>query len=535
MIAELNTAPDLITADDLPVFRLPLPDVTYDGIRPLRLQLSAFLNAHGIAPACAAMLALTASEILTNLAKHPPEKSRQTEVKLRLHPKFAALDISDDSTAFAEFDARCHEARRKPAAAECLEESGYGLACILRQHAQVSYTPKTASPDGLNHFRVRHVYPVKTAFAASAAKHKLFLVDDDAVQLRRHEAMLSSHYDVICFDRAMMAAKAFEKERPELVVSDLNMPEMDGIGLRQALSALPRGNATPFVFLSAETAKENSPYISELGVDDFLLKPVKPEKLLGVVRRLLARAGQVRRAHEGRFHADVTDALKPALPARFGNWRICVRTVAAEAGGGDFTLSQQTSGHFLAVLADVMGHGQQAKFFSYAYAGYLRSLFRLQAAGADPTQFLANLSRSIDGDALLESIILTCQSFQLFPDGRAAIASAGHPPPLLLRAGGAVALESAGPLPGLMVDANYNLLTLQLARGDKLVFATDGFLAPFGHEGSARPRLIAQLDDLTETGAEAAADALWQHFESINHTTLKDDATLVVAEYGESP
>ncbi len=535
MIAELNTAPDLPPSDDLPVFRFPLPQVTYDSIRPLRQQLLAFLSAAGIEDGCASMLALTTSEILTNLAKHPPEKPRQTEVKLRLHPKFAALDIADDSTAFADFAARCDEARQKPAAAECLQETGYGLACILRQHAQVSYTPKTQSPDNLNHFRVRHVYPVKTAFAASAAKHKLFLVDDDPIQLRRHEAMLSSHYEVICFDNAMAAARAFAASRPELVVSDLNMPEMDGIELRQALSALPRGNATPFVFLSAETAKENSPYISELGVDDFLLKPVKPEKLLGVVGRLLARAGQVRRAHEGRFHAALTDALKPSLPARFGNWRLAVKTVAAEAGGGDFTLHQQTPQHFLAVLADVMGHGQQAKFFSYAYAGYLRSLFRLQAAGADPAQFLGNLSRSIDGDAFLESIILTCQSFQLLPDGSAAIASAGHPAPLLLRRTGALALESAGPLPGLMAEANYNLLRLQLAAGDKLIFATDGFLAPFGHEGQARPKLIAKLDDLAEAGAEETAAALWQHFESLLHSTQKDDATLVVAEYGESP
>ena len=84
-----------------------------------------------------------------------------------------------------------------------------------------------------------------------------------------------------------------------------------------------------------------------------------------------------------------------------------------------------------------------------------------------------------------------------------------------------------------MAEANYNLLTLQLQRGDKIIFATDGFLAPFGHEGEARLRLIAQLDEFAEAGAEETATALWQHFESIDSSTAKDDATLVVVEYGE--
>ena len=344
---------------EAPSFKRRLDGIAYDGVPKIRAEIVDFCDKCGEDAAYAGRLALTVSEILTNLAKHPPQRASQVEIRLRLTSGNAFIDIADDSTPFAQLDAKCESALSRLNAVQSLQETGYGLGIILKQHAHCAYTPMDKSPDGLNHFRVRDDRPGKSPHA----KSKIFLVDDDPVALKRHSAMLENAYTVITFGAAKEAIPAFVKEKPDLVVSDLNMPEIDGIGLRRALSELQGGNATPFVFLSAETQSENSLYISALGVDDFLCKPVEEKRLQTVVARLITRARQVRTSLEGKFERHLTAMLKPELPARSHNWRIVTLTEAAEAGGGDFTLHHETSENLTIVLADVMGHGPQAKFF----------------------------------------------------------------------------------------------------------------------------------------------------------------------------
>lgn len=510
--------------------RLDLPGVAYDDIPAIRADALRFLESNHISPSYARMLALTITEILTNLARHPPEKATRAGLRLRLSGKTCFIDVSDNSTPFAAFEEKCRTALARLDAGRRLAESGYGLGMILKQHTQVNYTPAPASPDGMNHFRVRGD---ESAQPATAHRSTVYLVDDDPVAMKRHCRMLEDSYTLSAFGRAEELIRAFVDKRPDLVISDINMPGMDGLELRRALSELDGGNAVPFIFLSGETSLEHSSYVSELGVDDFLCKPVEAGRLQTVAARLITRSLQLRHALEGKFQQHLTRMLRPELPEAYGGWRIVTMTEAAEAGGGDFTLWQETPAHMLAVLADVMGHGPQAKFFSYAYAGYLRSLFRTNAAAADPAQFLHALSQSIEGDTFLESILLTCQGFQLFPKGRVCIASAGHPAPMVLRASGAAVLPVAGPLPALASVMGYQMHEEQLLDGEKIIFATDGFLQPFEAEGFRRGWLLKMLDGLAGASAEDTAQALWRAYADKNRALQsRDDATLIVAGYG---
>lgn len=505
------------------IFKQSLRQLTYAGIPPLRQEMLGFLQNHGVDRARADTFLLSASEILTNLLKHPPEKASTVIITLTLSETVLTLDVADNSTPFATFDAKCKDAISTPRASDSLEERGYGLSCILKQHKDVCYVPACESRDGLNHFRLSDgALPRKVAF----------LIDDDPVVLKLQHRALSRFYDVVPLSRAEDAIALFTQQAPDIVISDLNMPGIDGMELRRRLSQLPAGNTTPFIFVSSAQAQQDSPYINALGVDDFLCKPVSEARLLNVVGRLLTRAQQVRSGLEGKFHADVSDYLKPSLPESCRGWRIRVYNRMAEAGGGDFTFHQETPDCLMAVLADVMGHGTQAKFFAYAYAGYLRSMFRFMAGTQDPARFLQHLSKTVEHDAFLESIIITCQGFQLFDDGRAAIASAGHPPPVLLRNGGICDIDIAGPLPGLAGDSPYRLAALSLSPGDRLLFATDGFFQAFDLRVSQRIGLNKAVKD-----TQGDIDSLWREFEKKTQHAAQpdDDATLIVAEYGGHP
>lgn len=517
-------------------FQTDLPGLTYADIADVREQVLVFLENHGLGKTYKGKLALTLTEILTNLVKHPKLKAKIVRISLHAEPGNVTLDVSDDSSPFSDFDAKCRAALQKAPAAICECESGYGLSCILKQHANVWYAPGDPDAGRLNSFIVKEFLCMDKDFSGRhlVPKKIVFLIDDDPISLKIHKRMLEGKYEVQAFQDARAALDAFAQSRPDLVVSDLHMPDMDGIALRKELSSREGGTSIPFVFLSGQRSGENNPYINQLGIDDFLCKPVTQEKILAVLHRLMGRSEQLRNSMQGEFHHTLSHALKPALPALTQGWKITTLNSVAESGGGDFTLCHETPLQTLAVLADVMGHGPMAKFFSYAYAGYLRSLFRMFSDEPDAGRFLKKLSSSISGDEFLESIIMTCQAFQFFPEGRFRVASAGHPPPVLIRGGICTVMEIAGPLPGLLGETSYAVQDETLIPGDKVLFTTDGFLQVFDKRDIHQGHLLSLLRERAALPHDRLAKDLWSAFadHDKNSPLGRDDATLIIAEYG---
>lgn len=502
----------------------------YRRIQPLREELTDFLYAHGIDTTYSDNLAFTLSEILTNLFKHPPRKAQTIDIMLDISRDALRLSVADDSTPFASFDAICKTAPHTLRCTETLAESGYGLGCVLRLHDRVCYTP-AAADGGINRFVVETFL---TPAPASLRKPVVFLVDDSPMDLKNHHRMLGAAYDVVPLASGAEALALFQTHRPDLIISDLHMPDMHGDALRRALSALPEGDSVPFIFLSAATDRKSDPHLLRLGIDDYLTKPVTADQLPLTAARVLQRRAQLGAALQSRFHDDLRAFLHPQLPTEITGWRICTLNRMADAGGGDFTLHHDTPDGLMAVLADVMGHGTQAKFFAYAYAGYLRGLFRMTAHHATShhvADFLQTLSDAVADDSALDGTLLTCQSFMLGADGTATLASAGHPPPWVCLAGQWQVVPVTGAVPGLSGHHGYRQVEQRLPTGAHLLLATDGFFDVFG-DGDGFARALHSLP------ADAdIAEALWQIFETQTTKTPRpaDDATLVIATYGGTP
>ncbi|MFH1159153.1 MAG: SpoIIE family protein phosphatase [Pseudomonadota bacterium] len=525
------------TADaTAPVFRHVRSALAYEDMHAIRKEVSGFLQLRHVSKERTGNLLLGLTEILTNLVKHPVRKADHIEIRIGISETQTDLEVLDNSTPFANFDEKCENALSMLHAAETKAECGYGLGCILTLFKNPVYLPMNTSPDRLNHFRIfQDRYPAMLPAGATAQrKKKIFLVDDDQVSLLIHERMLNDIYEIIPFESARDALAAFAHHKPDLIISDLTMPDMDGTALRKALAGAEGGDTTPFIFLSGHRDRENSPYISHLGVDDFLCKPVSSERLHAVLTRLLHRSRQIRDSVQGQFHHDITELLKPSLPENYGAWKLVTRHMVADAGGGDFILHQQTPESLMVVLADVMGHGRQAKFFSCVYAGYLHGMFRMDTETPEPCRFLRCLSQSIDGDPLLENMIMTCQCFQFFPEGLLKIASAGHPCPIHLRGGRAERIDVTGPLPGLVGDSFYDMKSVRPELGDKILFMTDGFLETFDQRGLAAQALLKQVQDAPPGPASVLADHLWREFlrKQQEQPVHRDDATIIIAEYG---
>lgn len=79
---------------------------------------------------------------------------------------------------------------------------------------------------------------------------------------------------------------------PDLIVADIMMPVMDGYELYEKVRVNPYLNHIPIIFLTAKSAEEDVQRGKELGVDDYLTKPISPEVLLASIRGKLKRMQQ---------------------------------------------------------------------------------------------------------------------------------------------------------------------------------------------------------------------------------------------------
>ncbi|MEV0002088.1 SpoIIE family protein phosphatase [Micromonospora sp. NPDC050980] len=253
------------------------------------------------------------------------------------------------------------------------------------------------------------------------------------------------------------------------------------------------------------TRPELAPLADRLGIGSHLTVPITAvgDRVIGAVtlvnrpgRRgfdasdlrtaqdIGVRAGQAvgnsRLYSEQRHVAEVLQhSMLPALPAVPGI-ELAARYLPAadrvEVGGDWYDAFVQPDGELIAAIGDVAGHDIEAA----ATMGQLRNLVRGNAYGrGDPVEELvANLDRAIGG--LRVPTVATAVLARARPgDGglRVRWCNAGHPPPLLLRADGTVAVaEGRGPLLGLARPPRRTGRTLALAPGDTLLLHTDGLI-----------------------------------------------------------
>jgi len=117
---------------------------------------------------------------------------------------------------------------------------------------------------------------------------KILIVDDDkAFRLSTAALLRADGYDVDTVADGAAAAESLRASRHDLVVLDLRMPGVDGLGVVEALRLY--GERVPILMLSGFGTVESAVRALHLGADDFLTKPVEPEVLSARIADLLAR------------------------------------------------------------------------------------------------------------------------------------------------------------------------------------------------------------------------------------------------------
>lgn len=140
---------------------------------------------------------------------------------------------------------------------------------------------------------------------------KRILIIEDQAPMRRNLALMleMEGFEVHTAENGRMGVNAAIERKPDLVICDVMMPELDGHGVVQTLRSNPGTETLPFIFLTARSDKSDVRIGMNFGADDYLVKPVVREDLLAAVEARLARAEAVEArvlaaTTNGSFHPD---------------------------------------------------------------------------------------------------------------------------------------------------------------------------------------------------------------------------------------
>jgi CRP-like cAMP-binding protein/CheY-like chemotaxis protein len=128
---------------------------------------------------------------------------------------------------------------------------------------------------------------------------KILLIEDNLDVRENTEEILSlASYAVLTAPNGKIGVELAQREKPDLIICDIMMPELDGYGVLHILSKNEETARIPFIFLTAKTEKTDIRKGMELGADDYLTKPFDDTDLLNAIEVRLRKHEMIRKSYD---------------------------------------------------------------------------------------------------------------------------------------------------------------------------------------------------------------------------------------------
>ena len=190
-----------------------------------------------------------------------------------------------------------------------------------------------------------------------AITRQLLVVDDDpSLLLAVSETLRAEGYEVLTARRGSEAMVQVAESLPDLIISDIRMPGMDGYALARNLRSNPRTRLIPIVFLTAKDDLADRIIGFRTGVDAYITKPFESEELVAIIKNILER---VHRTHSDLArlfgeHDDSQDDLERDEELTDAEWRVAeavARGLSNKEIARELNLSLRTiEGHISRIL-----------------------------------------------------------------------------------------------------------------------------------------------------------------------------------------
>ncbi|MET0333145.1 MAG: response regulator, partial [Rhizobacter sp.] len=131
--------------------------------------------------------------------------------------------------------------------------------------------------------------------AAAQARAAMVMVVDDSLTVRRvtQRLLVREGYRVVLAKDGIEALERLAEDLPQVVLSDIEMPRMDGFDLVRNIRGDTRLRSLPVIMITSRIAQKHRDYAAELGVDHYLGKPYSEEDLLALIGRYTAMPAPV--------------------------------------------------------------------------------------------------------------------------------------------------------------------------------------------------------------------------------------------------
>ncbi len=333
----------------------------------------------------------------------------------------------------------------------------------------------------------------------------------------------------------------------DIILSDINMPEMDGLTLLTKVNEM-RNPALKCIMVSAYGDLGNIRSAMNNGAFDFATKPIDMEDLERTIEKAIEQINFVKSAqHTEHKLADIQSDLNlareiqmailpkvfPAFPL-LKSFDIFASMNAAKSVGGDFydffLLPDNKLGF---VMADVSDKGVPAAIFMAVSRTVVRTV-ALRAASA--AECLEESNNIICGENPANLFVTTFYGILDYGTGEVTYCNGGHNHPVLITSAGETSfLKGAGNLVlGAMDGMKYTNLRLKLSPGDRLYLYTDGVTEGMDSDYNqySDARLLETCKGLSQASAREMVETVTASLtEFVNGAPQSDDITMMAITY----
>lgn len=373
--------------------------------------------------------------------------------------------------------------------------------------------------------------------------HRILVVDDEPtlerlIRIRMRREIRSGHFTFGFARNGVEALARLSSDNPyDMVLSDINMPQMDGLTLLEQIPSVdPDVRA---VIVSAYGDMKNIRTAMNRGAFDFVTKPIDFADLRITIDRTLRNLAVWRDAlrsrdqlvtleHELALARNMQQSILPTdFPDSAGH-QIFARMNPAKAVGGDFfDFTNLGGGRVGLAIADVSGKGVPAALVMMSS----RTVLKGAAIGYDnPGEVLSHVNSALEMEN--SALMFVTMFYGIFDSnsGKFTYASGGHEPPLILRRDGTTALLplTGGIALGVVPNADYDFNTVHLAPGETILLYTDGVPDAQNIRGErfGMDRFCRIFGDAPPEGAEEATQVVFRAVSEFAQDTPQfDDLT----------
>ncbi len=382
----------------------------------------------------------------------------------------------------------------------------------------------------------------------TAKADHLLVVDDNKVNRMLLSRGLEEQGH--CVDTAVNGREALGRLHAEpfdLVLLDIEMPEMDGYQVLSAMKADSHLRHIPVIMVTAVDEIQSAIRCIEMGAEDYLPKPFNPVLLRARIgasldkkhlrdKEQLYLKSLERELDIGR---EIQAGFLPSSLPRVPGWEIAASLNSAREVAGDFydAFYLETDRKVCLVIADVCDKGVGAALYMTLFRSLLR--FTMEATQvyrertpASKLDYAVTLTNNYIANTHGDTGMFATIFFGLLDpaDGKLLYVNAGHENPLLVHSGGRCEnLGKTGPAVGVIPDVEFPVLEARLDPGDLFFGFTDGVPDALDPQGNSfgRERLVSLLC------GDASADALLAETkvrleEYIADAEQYDDITMLV-------